>query len=120
MVMVILVIMISVTDTVIFLIIVMDMVMDMVMVLVMIFVVIMVLVIITASVLQMGEIVGERPAVDNCQPGLASRYHQHFAVVIIIIRVIVVVTVHVYENHCNNVTGKLLPIVICSISSPLC
>ena len=97
----------------------------MVMVMDMIFVVIMVIVIITASVLQMGEIVGERPAVDNCQPGLASRYHQHFAVVIIIIRVIVVVTVpnishHVHENHCNNVTGKLLPIVICSISSPLC
>ena len=80
------------------------MVRDMVMVSVMIFVVIMVLVIITASVLQMGEIVGERPAVDNCQPGLASRYHQHFAVVIIIIRVIVVVTVpnifhNVHENH---------------------
>ena len=97
----------------------------MVMVMDMIFVVIMVMVIITASVLQMGEIVGERPAVDNCQPGLASRYHQHFAVVIIIIRVIVVVTVpnishHVRENHCNNATGKLLPIVICSISSPLC
>ena len=30
-------------------------------------------------VLQMGEIVEERPAVDNCQPGLTSRYHQHFA-----------------------------------------
>ena len=74
MVMVILVIMISVKDTVIFVIVVMAMVMVLVM--------IRVLVIITASVLQMGEIVGERPAVDNCQPGLASRYHQHFAVVI--------------------------------------
>ena len=29
-------------------------------------------------VLQMGEIVEERPAVDNCQPGLTSRYHRHF------------------------------------------
>ena len=29
-------------------------------------------------VLQMGEIVEERPAVDNCQPGLTSRYHRQF------------------------------------------
>ena len=29
-------------------------------------------------VLQMGEIVEERPAVDNCQRGLTSRYHRHF------------------------------------------
>ena len=44
-----------------------------------------IVIVMTVLVLQMGEIVGERPAVDNCQPGLTSRYHQHFAIAIFII-----------------------------------
>ena len=51
-------------------------------------------------VLQMGEIVEERPAVDNCQPGLTSRYHRHFPNAIFI-------GIIVKENHLHHLPCQL-------------